>query len=299
MVDLIREAPRVERAAQANPLQMIRDALPTMSDARRGVADVILEDPAFAGSASITALAERAGALPATISRLAAMLGYAGYPALRAAIAEENGRDSQAGWKSDIGSEIGPDDPSDEVLSVLTGRQFGAMRAAMASIDLPLIERLAESIVAAQRVLIFAQWGDLPPARELQMRLLRIGIPAWFHEAPFEAGMAANLLTEGDVVIAISRSGESDVAAEFFERAASRGALTAVITGEPDEPLGRLADVTIFTGTGGGHSWTDYFAGRLSDSLATGLLFVLVAQRVPEAVRSEGEPALYNSEPPS
>ncbi|MET0735036.1 MAG: MurR/RpiR family transcriptional regulator [Microbacterium sp.] len=285
----------MERAAQANPLQTIRDALDGMSGARRGVAEVILTDPAFAGSASITALAERAGTLPATISRLATMLGYSGYPALRAAIAEENGRGSQAGWESDIGTEISPGDGPDVVLSVLTGRQFGAMRSAMASIDLPLIESLADQIVQAARVIIFAQWGDLPPARELQMRLLRIGIPVWFHEASYEAEVSSGLLAPGDVALVLSRSGESAEAERVFARARARGALTAVITGEPDAPLGVSADVTVFTGTGVGHSWTDYFAGRISDSLATGLLFVLVAQRVPEAVRSEREPALYNA----
>ena len=174
-----REVDRMARAAQANPLQTIRDALPGLTGAKRRVAELILADPAEAGTASITALAERAETLPATISRLSALLGYPGFPALRAAIASENGREVQAAWQSDIGTEISPSDSPEQVLSVLTGRQFGAMRNAMAFIDLPAMEQLAERIVAAGRVQIFAEWGDLPSALELHMRLFRIGIPVW------------------------------------------------------------------------------------------------------------------------
>jgi DNA-binding MurR/RpiR family transcriptional regulator len=289
-----RKADRVERAAAANPLQTLRDALPTLSGARRNVAEVILADPGFAGGASITALSERAQELPATVTRLATMLGYGGYPALRAAIAEENGRGTQADWETDIGTEISPHDPPEQVLSVLTGRQFGAMRAAMSSIDLPRVEELAERIVGASRVAVFAQWGDLPPAQELQMRLMRIGIPIWLHEVGYEAEVAAALMGPQDVAIVVCRSGESELGSRFFAVAAEHGATRALITGEPTSTLGATADLSIFTGTRQGSSWTDYFAGRISDSLATALLFVLVAQRIPEAARSGAAPLLYN-----
>jgi DNA-binding MurR/RpiR family transcriptional regulator len=294
-LDVIREARRVERAAEANPLQTIRGVLDTLTGARRRVAEEILADPAFAGGASITALAERAGTLPATISRLAATLGYPGYPALRAAIAEEKGRDAQAGWEHDIGTEIRPGDSPDQVLSVLTGRQFGAMRSAMSSIDLPAIESVAERIAAAAKVQIFAEWGDYPPALELQMRLMRIGVPVWVHDGAYAAVVGASQLGADDVAIMVVRSGESTIAARFREVAKSTGALVVILTGEPDTELSRSADVVLFTGTGVGHSWTDYFAGRISDSLTTALLWVLVAQRMPQAIETgyeqlSGEP---------
>jgi DNA-binding MurR/RpiR family transcriptional regulator len=293
-LEVTRKADRVDRAAAANPLQALKDALPGLSGARRDVATLILAEPGFVGSASITAVAERAGALPATLTRLASSLGYPGFPAMRAAIAEENGRATQADWETDMGTELRPEDAPDQVLSVLTGRQFGAMRSAMASIDLPLVEELAERIVAAARVAIFAQWGDMPPARELQMRLMRVGIPVWMHEVAYEAEVSAGTLAPGDVALALSRSGESELVDRFLRTAADRGAHTAVITGEPRSSLGRMAQMTVYTGTGLGNSWTDYFAGRISDSLTTGLLFVLVAQRVPEAARAGAENLLYS-----
>jgi DNA-binding MurR/RpiR family transcriptional regulator len=284
----------MEKAAYADPLQTMRDALPGLSGAKRAVAEVILGDPGFAGSASITALAERAGAQPATITRLATGLGFAGYPALRAAIAEENGRGTQAGWEADIGTEIGPEDSAETVLSVLAARQFAAMRSSMSGIDLDVLEDLADRIVRASRVALFAQWGDLPPAKELQMRLLRVGIPVWLHEGGYESEVAAAVLAPGDVALTLCRAGESELAERFLTVAHGRGATTAVITGEPDATLGRVSDIAVYTGTRRGSAWTDYFAGRVSDSFIAALLFVLVAQRIPAVARTGSAHLLYN-----
>lgn len=94
-------------------LQELREILPDLNRTMRRVAEEILADPVGAGSTSITALATRAEAAPATVSRLASRLGYTGFPALRSAIAVENGRNAQSGWERDIGTSIAPEDSAD------------------------------------------------------------------------------------------------------------------------------------------------------------------------------------------
>ncbi|WP_206429984.1 hypothetical protein, partial [Streptomyces sp. ADI96-02] len=70
----------------------------------------------------------------------------------------------------------------------------------------------------------------------------------------------------------------------FVSVAREHGALTALITGDLRSPLAAEVDVALHTGTGVGGSWTDYFAGRSSDTLAGALLWALVAQRVPDRI---------------
>lgn len=277
------------RAAEQSPLQLIRDTLPTLSGARERVAQIILSDPDEAGRNSITWLAERADTQAATVTRLSTALGYSGFPALRAAVANENGREVQAGWESDIGSEISPADSPEDVLNVLAGHQFRAVRNAMANIELDQVLKAAESIVTAKRVQIFGEWGDKPPADELFMRLLRIGVPAWFSEGAYTSEIGASLLSAGDVALVVSRSGESDIASSFIRTAANHGATTIVLTGSPDSSLAKGCDITLFTGTGtgDGHTWTEYFAGRASDDFLGGLLWMLVAQRLPSSFTPE------------
>lgn len=266
------------------PLKLISDLLPQLNGATRRVAELILASPERAGRSSITNLAAEADTSAATLTRLATALGYDGFPALRAAIATDHGRDLQAGWERDIGTEITPSDPPEHVLNVLAGTHAQALRSAVDAIDLPTAERLADAIAGASRIAIFGEWGDAIPAEELQIRLLRIGRPAWFHRGRQEAAVAARLLGPGDVALGIARSGEHGDAEQFLRLAGESGATTAVITGMTGSPMAGLADLVIDTGIRDGPNWTDYFAGRATDALAAGLIFVLVAQRTPDSL---------------
>ncbi|MFJ1787045.1 MurR/RpiR family transcriptional regulator [Streptomyces anulatus] len=275
---------RTGGVGETSPLELLRSSLPDLTGAKLQVAEVILRDPAMVGRSSITWLAGEASTSAATISRLSTSLGFEGFPELRAALAREHGRGVQAGWERDIGSAITPDDPAEKVLSTLAANQFSAARNAMASVDLEAMAEVADRIVSAQRVQLFGEWGDAPPAHELYLRLFRIGIPAWYGDGAYFAQVGASLLAPGDVALVVSRSGESPIAMKFVEVAQEHGALTVVITGNPQSPLGTEVDVPLHTGTGVGGSWTDYFAGRSSDALVGALLWALVAQRVPDRI---------------
>ncbi|TCC37065.1 MurR/RpiR family transcriptional regulator [Kribbella sindirgiensis] len=272
----------MERAGSPSPLQQVKRALPELNGAMQRVGEHVLANPDEVARGSITKLAEAAQTSAATVTRLSTHLGYAGYPALRAALAMEVGRGLEAGWASDIGMAIGPADPPEQVLNVLASTQANALRNALAAIDLTAATRVADAIAGAGRTHIYGEWGDAIPARELYIRLLRIGIPVGFFDGPQSSQIGAGLLGEGDVALTVTRSGTDATTLDFLRRAREEGALTVAITGMPDAPIGRIADVTLDTGTPNGANWTEFFAGRASDVLTAGLLFVLVAQRVPD-----------------
>jgi len=288
----------MERAGSPSPLQLVKRALPDLHGAMQRVADHILANPDEVARGSITKLAEAAQTSAATVTRLSTQLGFAGYPALRAALAMEIGRGLEAGWASDIGMAIGPADPPEQVLNVLASTQANALRNALAAIDLAAATRVADAIAGARRTHIYGEWGDAIPARELYIRLLRIGIPVWFFDGPQSSQIGAGLLGAGDVALVISRSGTDQTTLDFIQRSKTEGALTVAITGVVDAPIGRLADVTLDTGTPNGTTWTEFFAGRASDVLTAGLLFVLVAQRVPDHLTANhpngpGQPVVH------
>ena len=287
-----------DKAAAASPLEVVKRALPELNGAMQRVAEHILANPDEVARGSITTLAEAARTSAATVTRLSTHLGFAGYPALRAALAMEVGRGLEAGWASDIGLAIGPADPPEQVLNVLASTQANALRNALASIDLNAATRVADAIAGARRTHIYGEWGDAIPARELYIRLLRIGIPVWFFDGPQSSQIAAGLLGEGDVALVVTRSGIDPTTLDYVRRSKDEGALTIAITGVVDSPIGRLADIALDTGTAVGGSWTEFFAGRASDTLTAGLLFVLVAQRVPDHLTANhpngpGQPVVH------
>ncbi|WP_169501724.1 MurR/RpiR family transcriptional regulator [Kribbella catacumbae] len=288
----------MDRADSPSPLQVVKRALPDLNGSMHRVAEHILANPDEVARGSITKLATAAGTSAATVTRLSTHLGFAGYPALRAALAMEVGRGLEAGWTSDIGLAIGPADPPEQVLHVLAGTQANALRNALGSIDLVAAARVADAIAGARRTHIYGEWGDAIPARELYIRLLRIGIPVWFFDGPQSAQIASGLLGDGDVALVVSRSGIDPATLEFIRRSKAEGALTVAITGVADSPVGTEAEVGLDTGTPAGGTWTEFFAGRASDTLTAGLLFVLVAQRVPDHLTANhpngpGQPVVH------
>jgi DNA-binding MurR/RpiR family transcriptional regulator len=96
----------------------------------------------------------------------------------------------------------------------------------------------------------------------------------------------------------VTRSGIDATTLDYVSRSKGEGALTIAITGVVDSPIGRLADICLDTGTPVGGTWTEFFAGRASDTLTAGLLFVLVAQRVPDHLTANhpngpGQPVVH------
>ena len=76
----------------------MRAGLAELPEAERRAAELLLAAPTDAGYDSVGRLAERAGVSPATVVRLSRRLGYAGYAALKLAIAHEAGRADQFGY---------------------------------------------------------------------------------------------------------------------------------------------------------------------------------------------------------
>ena len=260
-------------------LQSLREALPELPATMRRAGEAILEDPLAAGSASITALAERSGVNPATVSRLAARLGFGGYPELRSAIALENGRNAQSDWERDIGGAISPEDSAEQVLSTLAGAAARALRDATAVIDVAQVERAARAIAGAERVHLHGDWGDAIAIRELHIRLQRIGVAAWFLEGgPSALHALAGTFTDRDVLVVLSRSGEDGTATSLLAEARAAGAATVGLHGLPGGAVERAAQIGVFTGIRNGEVWTQYYSGRASDTLVASLLWVLVAQ---------------------
>ena len=84
-------------------------------------------------------------------------------------------------------------------------------------------------------------------AREMQLRLYRIGINAHHWGEVHDGLTSAALLDEDSVAIAISNTGRTIETIEMLDQAKSSGAFTLAITSNADSPLAALADVHVVT----------------------------------------------------
>lgn len=80
-------------------------------------------------------------------------------------------------------------------------------------------------------------------ARKLAATLASTGTPAYFVHAAEAAHGDLGMITEDDVVIALSNSGASDELMMIVPQVKRRGTRLIAITGKPGSPLAREADV--------------------------------------------------------
>ncbi|HZE40914.1 MAG TPA: MurR/RpiR family transcriptional regulator [Stackebrandtia sp.] len=252
------------------------------SEALTRVAAQVLADPTAAALSTIVELAERSGTSPATVTRFCRTLGYDGYAALRVAIATETGRaeaQGSDGWQVDIGREIRPDDPLERVLGSVLAAEIAALQDTAHSLDLDGVARAAEAIVRARRVDMYGIDGSALVIGQLQIRLHRIGIPAWSWSEVHGALASAALLTGEDVAIGFSHSGTTSETVEMLAEAGSHGALAVAVTSFPSSPVAEVADIVLTSATRASTSQSDVLAARHSQLLVSDILYLAVAQR--------------------
>lgn len=231
-------------------LTQLRFLLPELPRSLRITAEHLLHDPRGAVSGTIGELALAAGTSTGAVSRLCRRLGLDGYPALRVAVAEDSGPRAAGHWNVDVSRGIDPAAPLTDVVRTLEAVQARAVHDTLAALDLAAVTALARAIGAAGRVHVYGVSGSSIMARELTLRLSRIGVPCWAYADVHDGLSAAAQLTGADAAVAVSHGGHTAETLGMLKCANKQRATTAAITSEHRSPLAALADhVLLTTGT--------------------------------------------------
>jgi DNA-binding MurR/RpiR family transcriptional regulator len=145
--------------------------------------------------------------------------------------------------------------------------------------DIDEVVRIAEAIATRARVDIYGIGGSAVMAREMQLRLYRIGINAHHWGEVHDGLTSAALLDEDSVAIAISNTGRTVETIEMLAQAKSSGAFTLAITSNADSPLAALADVHLVTVAPDVYLQPDDLSAKHAQLFALDLLYLIVAQR--------------------
>jgi len=146
---------------------------------------------------------------------------------------------------------------SDDAAGLHTARQLvRAEAAALAALESQLDARLdtAAQLILGQpgKVLTVGVGTSSHVARRLAHLLSVTGTPALFMHPVDGLHGSLGAIQAGDVVIALSRGGESDELNEFARRAKKLGAAIVVLTAEAGSELGSIGDLTVALSTPAG-----------------------------------------------
>ncbi|WP_431931212.1 MurR/RpiR family transcriptional regulator [Nonomuraea jabiensis] len=267
-------------------IQRMRELLPTMPEAQRSLAELVLDDPAAAARMTIVELAEQCGVSTGTITRLCRALGMDGYSALRIALASDSGRaDVRGTWAAHIGTDLTKGDDIRHVANVISANIGHVVAEALAHLDLDLVERAAGVLAATRRAVIYGIGGSGATAMEFQQRLYQIRVPAWTHTDVHVALTGAALMGRGDSVVAISHTGRTQEVCDLVTEARARGATTIAVTNDLASPLAGRAELVLATGVRELGFSTETILARHAQLAVLDVLYIAIAQRTYEQTR--------------
>lgn len=232
-----------------NILHQISRRAGSLSPALRGVADVILTNPEEAQALSITELAGRAGVADSTVSRFLRELDLEGYNQLRLGIAQAiysrpGAAETRTSWVYE--GVLKGDSPENVVEKVLHG-SFESLTRTAERLDPEILLKTVERIHAASSVYFAAMGSSSTAAENATMRFVRAGVRCHFFRDQSVQSMGSATLGQGDILIAISDSGDSTSVVSSAQIAKFHGAHTLGITSNVDSALASVVDDVLLT----------------------------------------------------
>ena len=225
-----------------NVLLKIRGLLPSLTDREKKIGNYVLRYPDEVVRLSITELAEACGVSDATIFRFCRKVGTEGYQDFKIALAKDS-----VSPDSLVYADVIPEDSLLTMAEKIVEANVKALRDTLKVMDMETLDRALNAILAANRVQIYAIGGSGVAARELQFKLMQLGINAnAFIDSQMQF-ISASLLTDADVAVAVCHSGNKRHTVEALELAKASGATTICITSYTASPIAEVADIKLYT----------------------------------------------------
>lgn len=221
----------------------IRSIRHDLSDKEQAVANFLLGDPKEFVSLSISALAGRCGVSETVIIRLYRKLGYDGFHQFKIDIAQS----LTAGTAPESLGDLKSGDDLETIKKKVFAITRQALEDSVSSVDNDQLAAARDALLGARRVVVAAFGGSAPVGLDFAHKLLKLGILAVTEWDAHKQVMSAAILGPGDVLLAISHSGNSRDIVEALELARSRGVTTILVTGFPRSPATRAADINLYS----------------------------------------------------
>ena len=240
--------------------------------AEQRVAEAILADPEAVLTSSVTELANRAGASEATVVRFCRSLGYKGYQDFKISLA----RDLVAPIKS-LHEELEEGDEPEEVATKVFRSHIQTLEETLAALDPAVFARAVELLLGARRIFFIGVGTSAPTVLDAHNKFFRLGFDAAAQTDSHLQVMQAALLSEGDVVVAVSHSGQTRDPIETVRVAKAKGASAIAITNAALSPLARLCDLVLVTASRETRFRMEALASRIAQTTIVNALFMACA----------------------
>lgn len=267
---------------EGSVINQICASMDSFFDTEKKIGDYIVRNPKKVVDMTVGELAKECGVSEASVSRFCKRIELKGFHHLKISLARElvDAKDD-----GEISGHISVDDMEGSLRGILSNK-MEELRQTVAMIDREKLKKILNVINNADTVLMAAVGNTIPVAMDGAYKLNQIGIramstPIW----ETELGYSYNL-TDKDVVVAISNSGESTGVIQILEAAKSRGAVAISITNNARSSVAELSTYHITTATREKLFLDGYCFSRVSATMVIEIIYLLLASMRKESYES-------------
>lgn len=253
----------------------IYSSLSKFSKSEKKIVDLMINDPQFVINATISQLANRADVSEASISRFCKRIDLDGFHHLKVILAQS----SLVNVESQNGNFLNSDD---KTLDKLMNDKTDEIQATLEDLDTTQIKEIIQVIKDARLLQIMAEGNTFPVALDACFKFNQIGRLA-FTASSWEVAMGQALnLTDSDVVVVISNSGESRQLIQLINVAKKNHVKVIALTNNNSSPIAALSDYNMVTASRGTIFMSEYFFSRVSAVTAIEAIFMLLIADNPQ-----------------
>jgi DNA-binding MurR/RpiR family transcriptional regulator len=206
-------------------------------------AQYILENPEKMVGMTVSELAEASGASQSAVIRLCKSLGLKGYQDLKLRVAG----DLQNPTPGEEYKEISPTSDMKTIIASVSNNNVYSINETLNILDPEKMEEAVRLLEKAGRIDFYGTGASQLVAQDAQHKFMRINKTCTAYSDTHLQLTSAVTLTENDVAVAFSHSGETIQVIECIKAAKENGAKTIGITRYGANTIGHLVDVHIET----------------------------------------------------
>lgn len=237
------------------------------------IADQILQNPGLLIREKVSDVAEACGCDNAQIIRFCQKLGFKGFLDMKRAIAHDF---------IPVQTQVDPESISQKqgfqrLVNDFRNDYIRTVNDTVGMFDEKMILSIVQKIRNAKKILICGMGASGIVAEDLQMKLIRMGYPAFHHNKPTMSKMMCSLMDKEDLLIAISFRGEDPDVLNYVTNASRNGCKVAAITNFSKSPLAQSADYPLITASEENDFRIGAMTSRLSQLMVVDILSVMLA----------------------
>ena len=233
--------PATSQDPLSGALIRLRGIYPSLKTALRKVADVILRQPEMAIYASVNELAAVAGVSEATVMRFCRTLGFKGFQDFKISLAREMVIPAARHHEATVEGEAGG------AVRKVFQTNGAALEDTLEIVKVEAMQEAAQLLLHARQIMVIGVGGSESAVKYTGNRLLLLGLKAFIFTDFYLMLLAASLLSQEDVVLAISNLGTTREILETVDIARERKARVIGITNNSLSPLARSSSPALIT----------------------------------------------------